>query len=87
MSFSSRRCTMTSDGKLIIIGDLSVTRVERSVTTDPSEAYAGPQYGDPVAHTDTRPIALVFSDPHRLASQGGVMRFSGTSTAVREEFP
>jgi hypothetical protein len=30
MSFSSRRCAMTADGKLIVIGDLSVTSVERS---------------------------------------------------------
>jgi len=87
MSFSSKRSAMTADGKLIVTGDLSVTRVERSVTMDPNEAYAGQQYGDPMAHTDTRQIALVFSDPRRLASQSGVMRFSGTSTVVREDFP
>jgi hypothetical protein len=87
MNFTSRRCAMTADGKLIVIGDLSVTRVERSVTMDPNEAYVGPQYGDPVAHIDTRQITLVFSDPRRVASEAGTMRFSGTSTVVREDFP
>jgi hypothetical protein len=87
MSFSSRRSAMTADGKLIITGDLSVTRVERSVTADPNEAYAGPQYGDPVAHTDSRQIAVVFSDPRQVASEADTMRFSGTSTVVREDFP
>jgi hypothetical protein len=86
-NFSSRRCGMTADEKLRVTGDLSVTRVERSVTLDANEAYAGPKYGEPVAHTDTRQITLVFSDPRRGASGAGTMRVSGVSTVVRENFP
>jgi polyisoprenoid-binding protein YceI len=87
MSFISRQCARTADGKLRAIGELSVTRVERSVTIDANEAYAGPQYGDPVAHTDTRQITVLFTNPRRGASDNGTIRFSGTSTVVREHFP
>ena len=87
MSFTSRSSALTADGKLKVIGDLSVIRVERSMTMEPNEAYAGPQYGDPVTHADTRQVTVVFSDPHGLASQSGVMHFSGTSTVSREDFP
>jgi len=87
MSFISKSSALTADGKLTIIGDLSVIHVERSVTMEPSEAYAGPQYGDPVTYTNTRQVTVVFSDPHGLASQNGVMHFLGTSTVSREDFP
>jgi hypothetical protein len=36
-----------------VIGDLTVTRVERSVTMDAREGYYGPFYGEPIVHTDT----------------------------------
>ena len=87
MSFISKSSALTADGKLTIIGDLSVIHVERSVTMVPSEAYAGPQYGDPVTYTNTRQVTVVFSDPHGLASQSGVMHFLGTSTVSRGDFP
>lgn len=87
ISFTSEGSSMTADGKLKVIGDLSVTRVERSVTMEPNEAYSGPQYGDPVAYTNTRQVTLVFSDPRHLVSQNGAMDFAGTSTVSREDFP
>jgi hypothetical protein len=87
MSFSSKRSAIRADGKLTVTGDLSVTRVERSVTMEPNEAYAGPQYGEPVARTTTRQITLIFSDPRQVPSQTGAMHFSGRSTVSREDFP
>jgi len=87
MSFTSKRSVMTSDGQLIVTGDLSVTRIERGVTADPNEAYAGPQYGDPVAHTVTHQIAFAFADPRQLAARDGTMLFSGTTSVIREDFP
>src|ERR1700746_3189541 len=39
MSFSSRHCARTGDGKLSVTGELSVTRVERSVTLDANDAH------------------------------------------------
>jgi hypothetical protein len=87
MSFTSKRSVMTSDGNLIVTGDLSVTRIERRVTAEPSEAYAGPEYGDPVAHTDTRQIALAFDDPRGFLAHHGMMPLSGTPSVIREDFP
>jgi hypothetical protein len=87
MSFSSKRSGIRADGKLTVTGDLSVTRVERSVTMEPNEAYAGPQYGEPAARTTTRQITLIFSDPRQVPSQNGAMHFSGRSTVSREDFP
>jgi hypothetical protein len=85
MSFSSKRSAIRADGKLTVTGDLSVTRVERSVTMEPNEAYAGPQYGEPVARTTTRQITLIFSDPRQVPFQTGAMHFSGRSTVIRED--
>jgi len=87
MSFSSKRSAIGADGKLTVTGDLSVTRVERSVTMEPNEAYAGPQYGKPVARTTTHQITLIFSDPRQVPYQNGAMHFSGRSTISREDFP
>jgi hypothetical protein len=87
MYFSSERSAIRADGKLTVTGDLSVTRVGRSVTMEPSEAYDGPQYGEPVARTTTRQITLIFSNPRQVLSQTGAMRFSGRSTVIREDFP
>lgn len=87
MTFTSERSAMRSDGKLVVTGELSVTRIERSATMDPNEAYAGPVYGDPVARTDTRQITLVFSDPPQSAAHVGTMQFSGTTAVGREAVP
>jgi len=87
MSFSSKRSAIRADGKLTVTGDLSVTRVERSVTMEPSEAYAGPEYGEPVARTTTRQITFIFSDPRQVPSQSDAMQFTGSSTVSREDFP
>jgi len=87
MSFSSKRSAIRADGKLTVTGDLSVTRVERSVTMEPNEAYAGPEYGEPVARTTTRQITFIFSDPRQVPSQSDAMQFTGSSTVSREDFP
>lgn len=87
MSFTSERSALTNDGKLAVTGELSVTRIERSATMDPNEAYAGPVYGDPVAHTDTAQITFVFSDPRQRSADAGKMHFLGASSVSREAFP
>ncbi len=60
LTFHSKRILRTKTGELQVIGDLTLTRVERSVTLTPSEAYAGPVYGDPVIHTETREVSFLF---------------------------
>ena len=85
ISFKSKRSEMTADGKLAVVGDLSVTNVERSVTLDPNEGYYGAQYGEPVVHTDTREVTLVF--PGVPATQSGALQLSAATHVSRERFP
>jgi hypothetical protein len=87
ISFKSERSAITSDGKLAVVGKLSVTRVERSVTMEPNEAYAGPVYGEPVRHTDTREVMLVFPVTSLPAAQNGAIQLSASITVGREAFP
>ena len=88
LGFTSKGSAMMADGRLVVTGDLSVTRVERSVTIEPNEAYSGPVYSEPVAHTDTREITLVFSDPRQPAAvSSGAMELSASTTLSRETFP
>jgi polyisoprenoid-binding protein YceI len=60
LTFKSTRILRTGDGRLEVIGDLKLTRVRRTVTATPTEAYAGPVYGDPVIHDETREITFLF---------------------------
>jgi hypothetical protein len=87
ISFTSRRSALTRDGKLEVIGDLSFTHVERSVTMEPNEAYAGPVYGEPVELTETREITLVFSGRTRPEKQGVAMHLPASVNVSREDFP
>jgi len=97
LTFKSERILKTSDGKLEVIGNLTLTRVERSVTLTPSEAYAGPVYGDPVIHTENREVMFFF--PRSIAtprSEGlspatfktqSRLEVSGSAGIGRENFP
>jgi len=59
LTFKSKHIVRTAGGELEVVGDLTLTRVERSATIDPSEAYAGPAYSDPVIHSETREATFV----------------------------
>jgi polyisoprenoid-binding protein YceI len=95
LTFRSKRILKMGDGKLEVIGDLTLTRVERSVTLTPNEAYAGPVYGDPVIHTETREIRFLF--PSSALSSGtltsvamqrkGALDLSGSTRVGPEDFP
>jgi len=87
MSFVSTSSSTLNTGKVIVTGDLSVTRVSREVTMSPNEAYAGPQYGPPVAHTSTHQITFVFSTSREFSAHDDVIRWSGMGIVSRETFP
>jgi len=89
ISFQSKRSAMTSDGKLAVAGDLSLTRVERSLTAyvGGGEGYYGAEYGAPVVQTDTEEITLVFPAASLPAAQNGAMQLSATTHISRERFP
>ncbi len=85
--FKSKRSVISRDGELAVVGDLSLTRVERSATWDPSEAYRGPEYGEPTVRTDTREVTLVFPGASLPADQSEAIRLSASSTIGQEDFP
>ena len=60
LTFKSKHILRTENNELEVIGDLTLSRVERIVTATPSEAYAGPVYGDPVIHADMREVSFLF---------------------------
>ncbi len=60
LTFKSTRILRTENGKLEVVGDLTLTRVERTVTAEPTEAHAGAVYGDPVIRDETREITFLF---------------------------
>lgn len=85
--FISKHSVMTSDGKLIVKGNLAVTRFERSMTMDPSEAFAGPVYGEPVEHTEIHPITVVFYLLRQSPAYNSTIQLSGTTSVARSNFP
>ncbi|MHB8215908.1 MAG: YceI family protein [Candidatus Sulfotelmatobacter sp.] len=91
LTFKSKRILKTSDGKLEVIGNLTLTRVERSVTLTPNEAFAGPVYGDPVIHTENREVMFFFpssiTTPRSEGLSPAQLEVSGSAGIGRENFP
>ena len=97
LTFKSTRILRTGNGRLEVIGDLTLTCVERTVTATPTEAYAGPVYGDPVIHNVTRKITFLFPSVSAaglseslipaVQQTRGVLEVVGAARVDREEFP
>jgi hypothetical protein len=97
LTFKSTRILGTGNGALEVIGNLTLTRVERTVTAMPTEAYAGPVYGDLVIHNETREIKFIFpsaSAAHQstplmptMVEKRGLLEIVGSAHVEREEFP
>jgi len=86
MCFHSKTITRTADGKLQVTGDLVITRVDRNVDIEPTEAYSGPTYGPPIVHRVVRPATFVFD----LSGGTGAkdpLRATGSTSVSREGFP
>ena len=79
MTFKSKQILRTENDKLKVIGKLRLTRVERSVTADANEGYAGPVYGNPVIHTETREVTFLL----KKDAQG----LSASARVIHEDFP
>jgi polyisoprenoid-binding protein YceI len=97
LTFNSTRIVRTGNGELEVIGDLTLTRVERTVTATPTEAYAGPIYGDPVIHNETREITFLFPSLSAAPLSGpltpatlenkGAQTIVGSARVGHEDFP
>jgi len=79
------------------IGDLTLTRVERSVATTLTEAYAGPVYSDPFLRTYSREVTFLFPSLNAPRFSGSLtpaalrntqaLEISGSAVVGQEEFP
>ena len=97
LTFRSTRILRTGNGRLEVIGDLTLTSAERTVTATPTEAYAGPVYGDPVIHNVTREITFLFpsvsaarfseSLTPAVQQTTGVLEIVGAAHVDSEDFP
>lgn len=87
ISFKSKRSVISKDGKLAVVGDLSIRRLERSVTMDANEAYHGAEYADPLVYTETHEVTLVFPGTSLPAAQNGAIKLSASTIINREDFP
>lgn len=97
LTFKSMSILRTRDGELEVIGHLTLTRLVRPVIATPTEDYAGPVYGDPVIHSETRKITFLFPSarPAHVAGpstpamlqKGGVLEIVGAARVDRDEFP
>ena len=87
--FHSKTVARTPDGKLQATGELVLTRVDRNVQIDPTEAYSGPVYGPPMIHRVSRETTLVFDLPANGGSKqkDGELELSGNTKMSRENFP
>lgn len=87
--FKSKRSMMATDGQLMVVGDLSLTRVERSVTpyVGGGEGYYGAEYGESVAHADTREVTLVFPSATLPTAENGAVHLVAATKISRERFP
>jgi len=96
LTFKSTHILSTGNGKLEVIGDLTLTRVQRTIAATPSEAHAGSGHSDPVIHKETREITFLFpgmsaaylSEPlsPTKTQEKGVLQIVGSAHVEREEF-
>lgn len=92
--FHSKGASATPDGRLRTSGYLVLTRVDRNVEFNPSEAYSGPVYGPPMVHRITHDATFVFDTPtaangngKKNDAKGQEMLTSGSTSMAREDFP
>ena len=84
--FHSKKIERGDDGKLHATGDLVLTRIDRNVQLDPTEAYSGPVYGPPVVHRVVRDATFVLDLSNPKGAKGG-LQVMGSTMMARENFP
>src|ERR1700730_4501629 len=62
MTFQSKSAELDPNGRLVVIGILTVTHVEREANMQWSIAYSGAELGDPVVQSLTHEVRLMVTD-------------------------
>jgi len=90
VSFRSEQASWTSDGRLKVTGQLTVSLVERQVQLDANEAYSGPVYVDRVISQASREESFLFRIPSLGSPNANGNAGMDVSTWLeinREDFP
>jgi polyisoprenoid-binding protein YceI len=87
--FHSKGFTLTPTGRLQTTGNLTLTRVDRNIEFNPTEAYSGPTYGPPMIHHVSRDATFVFIASPDDGTDGKNTKeiLSGSTSMAREDFP
>jgi polyisoprenoid-binding protein YceI len=74
MTFRSSSAEVDQRGELQVHGTLTITHVERETNITWSNAYAGPDYGAPVAHSTTGKVVFTIENSRSATTQGMLVR-------------
>jgi polyisoprenoid-binding protein YceI len=85
ISFRSKRAVPMDGGAVRVTGKLTVSRVERAASHDPSEAYSGLTYSPAIVHSASRTVVFRFKPASSAKKGPGVWVASGV--AAGEDFP
>ena len=88
LTFKSAHTEKTADGTLKVTGNLTLTRVERTITADATEAYAGPVYGEPVLRSVTQEVTFVFPEASTALArlQNHTLKIAASTRIAHEDF-
>ena len=86
LTFKSKHASLVRDNLWAVTGDLTITRVARSIEANAAEDYAGPMYGEPVTHSVTREATFVLAvlDDPAIDEHAQIL---GSAAIGRENFP
>ena len=90
MSFHSSSARQNRDGKVAVTGELTVTYVNRETSIVWSDAYSGPDYGEPVAQRWTGEVTFVLRAQRQAtttAHNNGREEISARAIISRKDFP
>jgi polyisoprenoid-binding protein YceI len=90
ITFRSKEVKPTGDGDLAVIGNLTLTHLERSALITYDEAYAGPVYGDPEIRSATREVTFVIERSAAAAAKAGSngkLKLALSAGIKTEDFP
>jgi polyisoprenoid-binding protein YceI len=90
LSFQSKRAFVSPDGKVAVVGNLTLIHVQRSINVDWSNSYSGPVYGNADEKRITGEVTFVFDIPASMGASGAgasAEKISGTGVIDRANFP